>query len=487
LTLVLQLAIILVPGFSTLSHVLVANRAYADGLTQENLPPASVGNRDASLFVKVNPPILTSSNVQDAYMQFRLFDANNNQTIQHVTYHITITKASAGSDQNELLDDFFHAHNGLLMLKIQPSDEPLIIYGNIDPFQNAYIADPGGVISIKGPLLLEGGLYHLQIEIFGIDNDRIIFAPDSAPEFDSYLSVGDVSDEEITYQGQRYNTTIISYYDKISDFTFDQDKKTLSWSMPFSWNSSRIKSVNIFVHEEVRIPKSIKGIGDAVSYDAEVNGHPLSGRMLAVDPYSFEDVMILHYLLNKNDLLSMSQSVPEGSDKMQFTLAASANVKEQTQSDLATDTGGIHVAVTWSPSQLKADTESTLHLFFSDAFSGGSLGADVEYSLRILDKQGKEVFGKSDLMAKAGSDIQAITFPNDETYNVEVKINGLLRDGQTADQTRNGVARGVVVVPEFPGYATALFAFALLLGIFIMTKQILRRPGKRIGLGFVNP
>src|ERR687883_46094 len=69
-------------------------KAYADGLTQENLPPASVGNRKASLFVKVNPPILTSDNKQDAYMQFRLFDANNNKTIQHVTYEITITRGT---------------------------------------------------------------------------------------------------------------------------------------------------------------------------------------------------------------------------------------------------------------------------------------------------------------------------------------------------------------------------------------------------------
>src|ERR687885_796545 len=89
-------------------------KAYADGLTQENLPPASVGNRKASLFVKVNPPILTTDNRQDAYMQFRLFDANNNKTIQHVTYEITVNKgtllsssSSSPSSQKPLLRDFF--------------------------------------------------------------------------------------------------------------------------------------------------------------------------------------------------------------------------------------------------------------------------------------------------------------------------------------------------------------------------------------------
>jgi hypothetical protein len=32
-----------------------------DGLSVENLPPASVGNRQLSLYLKVNPPILTTA------------------------------------------------------------------------------------------------------------------------------------------------------------------------------------------------------------------------------------------------------------------------------------------------------------------------------------------------------------------------------------------------------------------------------------------
>src|ERR671923_2327808 len=110
-----------------------SQKAYADGLTQENLPPASVGNRKASLFVKVNPPILTTDNRQNAFMQFRLFDAKNNQTIQHVTYEITITKginatSSSTQQQQPLLQDFFHAHNGLLTIKVQPTNGSLQLY-----------------------------------------------------------------------------------------------------------------------------------------------------------------------------------------------------------------------------------------------------------------------------------------------------------------------------------------------------------------------
>src|SRR5918911_343770 len=146
---IISLSIIILISLATwISYVIPGyfnQKAYADGLTQENLPPASVGNRKASLFVKVNPPILTTDNRQDAYMQFRLFDANNNKTIQHVTYEITVNKGtllsssssspSSFGGQKPLLRDFFHAHNGLLTLKVQPSNGTLTIYGEQDPFQ----------------------------------------------------------------------------------------------------------------------------------------------------------------------------------------------------------------------------------------------------------------------------------------------------------------------------------------------------------------
>ena len=124
-------------------------KAYADGLTQENLPPATVGNRKASLFVKVSPPILTTDTKGNTYLQMRLFDANTNETIQHVTYDITVTKgtAQAGPGAKPILRDFFHAHNGLLTIKIEPVNTTggqVTINGEKDPFQNAWVADPGG-------------------------------------------------------------------------------------------------------------------------------------------------------------------------------------------------------------------------------------------------------------------------------------------------------------------------------------------------------
>ncbi|MGB6530840.1 MAG: hypothetical protein WBF33_22260, partial [Candidatus Nitrosopolaris sp.] len=261
----------------------IIQKAY--GLTAENLPPASVGNRQLSLYLRVNPPILTTASSHSAYMQFRLFNAANNQTIQHVTYLITVTRGTSTS--KFLLLDFFHAHNGLLTLHVEPTPGNLTIYAKQDPFLNSWMADPGGNILVRGPLLLQGGLYHFHVEIFTIDNDRSLFIPQQAPKFDAYLSVGSVYDKNETYQNHKYNTTLISYYDQIHNLKFDPSKPMFTWSMPFDYNMTRIKQQPIFVHEEMRLPKSWKGFGDLTQFNATVNGQPLSGRSLAIDPFSF--------------------------------------------------------------------------------------------------------------------------------------------------------------------------------------------------------
>jgi hypothetical protein len=476
----------------------LVQKAYADGLTMENLPPTSLQGRQASLFVKVNPPILTSAARQNTFMQFRLFDANNNQTFKWVTYNIEVTKGIAEGGK-PILQDFFQAPNGLLTLKIEPSPGQIVVSGNQDPYLNAWVADPGGTVNIRGPLLLDGGLYHFHITIFAIDNPRGILA--NTKSFDSWLSVGDVSNENLPTNGQNYNATIISYYDKIQNFQYDPTKKTLTWSMPFDWNASRIQKNNIFVHEEVRIPKTLPGLGDSPYYNATANGELLTGRKLALDPYSFQSAMTLHYLLNKQDILQMASKVnsngngngggasdPSGSSNssnnnnnnntsgaMNFTLSPASQAPAQTTGEMVTDTGGIGVAVQWSPRQLDASKQSTVNLRFSDAFTGTSLNSDVLYNLNIIDSTtGKTVYTKDNLTAKGGTDNQTINFPSNAKYNVQVAVKGLTKPGQQVDQTRNGVARGVVVVPEFPTVSSAAITLVVL-GLIIGTLSIATR------------
>jgi hypothetical protein len=424
--------------------------AFSDGLFEENLPPASVGDRQAGLFVKINPPILTSDSARDAYALFRLFDEKTNQTIEHTTYQISITKGSS-PDQRPLVNDFFHAHNGVLKLKVEPKPGELTILGNRDPFQDALVADPGGNILIRGPLLLEGGIYHFQIEIFGIDNDRNIFKPEDAPKFDSYLSVGDVFRENLTYNAKVYNATLISYYDKIQNFNFEASKLVASWEMPFDWNLSRINATSIFVHEEFMVPKSFSEFSNITVFNATVNGQPVSGRGLAIDPFSSDKALIIHYLLTKNDIIKLAEmkDVVGGSNNtMKFTLMPMGHASKQSSSDITTDFGAIHASLTWSPDPPRPGSETKLTLKFSDAQKDSSLNADVNYGLSIRSSDGKEIIRKDNLFALNGTGTVSLTIPASGVYQIEVDVKSLKYSGQTApDGTRKGLARGFIVLP----------------------------------------
>jgi hypothetical protein len=479
LTLLFAVAMIIVilSSFCMSYYPTFLQKAYADGLTAENLPPATVGDRKASLFVKINPPILTTESKQDAFLQFRLFDERNNQTIKHVTYEIAISKVNSSENPRPLLRDFFHAHNGLLTIKIDPKPGQLQVFGDRDPFQNALIADPGGTVNVRGPILLDGGLYHIQVNIFGIDNDKNIFIPEQAPKFNSYLSVGDVSHHNLVYNGQKYSTTLISYYDKIRDFNYNPQKQEISWIMPFDWNTTRIKDQNIFVHEEIKLPKSFEQFGSNAVFNATVNSHPLIGRALAIDPFTSSNANIIHYLINKNQILELARNVTNQPkiDFMSFTLSPKTqeNATQTTSSDLTTDTGGIHTSISWSPKQLAAGTQSKVNINFSDAFSGEPLlNTDVLYDLVIVDSNGTEVFKRENLTAKNSTDTQTITFPSDKIYRVEVNVKGLIKGTEeTPDLTRSGIARGYVVVPEFPSGLTTM----LLLGSSMVLLLIIIR------------
>jgi hypothetical protein len=521
--------------------VYVPQAIYGDGLTAENLPPATVGDRQASLFVKISPPILTTESQENAFLQFRLFDERDNQTIKFVTYEIAIRKADAPEDSRPLLRDFFHAPNGLLTIKVDPTESGSVqLFGDRDPFQNALVADPGGTVNIRGPILTEGGLYHIEVRIFGIDNIRNIFTPENAPRFDSYLSIGDITYHNLTYNGQDYNSTLISYYDEIDGFDFNPQTKQISWSMPFDWNTTRIQEQNIFVHEEIKLPNAfLEEIGASTSpatFIATVNNQPLAGRALAIDPFTSNDTTIVHYLINKNQILDLgatitvegngngSSSGDDGSlsnitnnsndtattpasssgssrnsttnansssqneiDKdinrttdntnesgianlMSFTLIPKTeNATQSTSSDLTTDTGGIHAAVSWEPRQLRAGIESTVYINFSDAFSGEALNASVVYDMSILDANGTVVLKAENLTAVNSTDSQIITFPADKIYQIEVNVKGVLRGADVSpDTTRSGIARGYVVVPEFSPHSAGLFAVGGLLAAVLI-------------------
>ncbi len=277
---------------------------FADGLFEEKLS-AAFGDRKANLVIKMMPPVVTTETLmnktQKPVIEFMLSDSNTNKSFSHVTYFITIEK-----EGKRLLSDWFHDDAGNLRIQMKPSNlSQVVVYGEQDPILNAYSGTSESPVIAASPIFLEGGLYHFIVRIVTVDYDRTMLPDDKQPVFDGYLSVGNVENYGAVIAGKETPIKIISYYDKLRNITFDSKESELSFTMPFNCNLSRIQNVNIFVHEEISIPKSSNFTSP--SYMGIINGVDMSKQLYLDNSNPRED--IIHFMLPKDKLVSLAEQM----------------------------------------------------------------------------------------------------------------------------------------------------------------------------------
>jgi hypothetical protein len=295
--------------------------AYGDGLTQEQIS-ASLGNRKANLLIKMIPPIVTTETLQNGQkpiIEFRLFNSNTNQSFSHVTYYIIIEK-----DGKRLLSDIFHDHNGDLRIEVNPSNTSKIsIIGQQDPLLGTWIRNAANPVTASGPIFMTGGLYHFIVRISTIDSDITLLPDNQEPIYDSWLSVDNTENKQISIGDEQIPIKIISYYDRLTDVGFDNKNMQMKFNMSFNWNLSRLSKASIFVHEEVSIPKpnafTTKG-----SYTGTVNGIDISKDIMLDNTNPDKDV--IYVMIPKNTIIQLADKVNKSGQVstglMEFTLQA---------------------------------------------------------------------------------------------------------------------------------------------------------------------
>ena len=305
--------------FSSILLTVWTKPALGDGLTQEQLT-ASLGNRKADLLIKMIPPVVTTETLQNGQkpvVEFRLFDSNTNKSFSHVTYYIIIEK-----DGKRLLADLFHDHNGDLRIQINPSNlSQVSISGQQDPLLGAYIGTSDSPVIASGPIFINGGLYHFIVRIATVDSDSTLLPDNQEPIYDSWLSIGNTVNQQIDLNGKQIPIKVISYYDKLNSFRFDDRNMQMQFNMPFNWNVSRINNTNIFVHEEVYVPNPTPFTANK-SFAGTVNGIDVSKDLMLDNSNPNRDV--IHVMIPKNDLVGIANQVNKNTQAsnglMKFTL-----------------------------------------------------------------------------------------------------------------------------------------------------------------------
>jgi hypothetical protein len=470
----------LIPSSGLTSTII--QQAVADGMSFESLPPTIIAGRPIALFIKAEPQILNEKTRGSESLFLRLFDTETNATIQHVTYFVHVFK-----ENNELMALAFHSHSGSLQLNFHLKDGPAtVLNGHLDKELSAWVSDDAsmdGQFDVGGPIIHESGLYHFRITILGLMDDGNTLEEIERATFDSWLSMGESFHTRISYDNKEHDLVIISYYDKLNQFSYDPDTFTIFWTMPFDWDLKRILDPDnpIFVHQEVRVPRTLITFLNSTSFVATVNGSPLSGGVV-VDPYSSETEYIVHYLVNKATLAHLAeietQNVKDGAERniaLSFSLAISTEASNQKNtSTLIMTSSGIGIVLTWESGPLNSNQESRLGISFGEVqnTTSGSyympLNENVRYSISLSDQNGSTILARDDLIATNGYDFQTISFPANETYQLVVNLTGIGRQDLSFDESRNGVALSVVVVPEIASLAAFVFTASLIsLTIFL--------------------
>jgi hypothetical protein len=419
-------------------------RIYGDGFSNETLPPFSLDGQELILTTKVSPNILTAEDRQDRFFDISVLDYTTEEVIQNTSFLITLYK-----DDQAIMNGNFHSDPGPLKIRITDVGDDSRD-GNLTSHSNSIWSTTMGNITLQGPILLEAGLYRLSIKLLslGTSVDNITL-PSSGLTFNSWLSVADVKIKVVENAKGKNNVTIVSYYDRIINSTFNPEIKTVCWTMPFDWNLSRISHQNILVHEEVKVPKSLF---DASPFDfaAFLDGMPLTGRSITIDPYSSVNTTTVHLLLNKQNIVDLlnERTSDLDNDTMSFSLVQVESGKQLSSTDIVTDNGQVGISLTLNPKELTAHSKSIISLSFKDPSSDDAIAADVTYGVEILDNKGKPIFNENSqtVLHDAEGKIE-VEFPEKGIYQIRILVESLAPlDSDLVDTTSPSLAWGYLLV-----------------------------------------
>jgi hypothetical protein len=276
--------------FTVLS--LISTNAYGQG-GHHNLPPSNIGGRE--VFLSFNaPPIADPSEKID--MSYSFMDKTIGNNVNHVTYFLTISNPQG----NQTFSEVLHGHNGTVRLQFQPGEGQYRVNANYDNLAASYVPDPGGLITVTGPVFAEQGIYTVNIEVNGIDYDNT-FLPEPI-KYQYSLVVASAQEFPVSYEGTNFNVNVTSPI-SIQNVTLRPESKQLIIQYP-SGEWQHLDNFQVYVD----IPKQVM----SEPFTAVFNGMQMN--VTQVEQQS--DNRTTSLLLNGShlDLLQMTNQTSGGDD-----------------------------------------------------------------------------------------------------------------------------------------------------------------------------
>ena len=470
-------------GAAALAVPALFGDAYGHGLGGDVAPAVDFAGMSVTVSTQMSPSDITVGDLDSASLAVRFFDQDTDQTLEQVTYRVAIWR-----DGGLLARHLFYDDDGNLDIEIRPVYDCTEIdlsdctkyFGTPHPTAPAALYTRGTQEPvIQGPIFDKGGLYNIQVDIEAATSPKTLLT--TPLSFETFVSVAQEQPFTIQTAKAEIPVTVKTYYDDIENFAFNEGDGSISFDMPFDWSPDYVEQVEL-IHEEVQIPKSFELYSTEKQFQGFVNGIEVDKRVLILDPYSYEEMSVLHFLVTGQELQRINDVLGEEhyqSRTMSFTIVpeqeAQENIIDVELIDL--DSGsktGTNVSVAWDSTHTVGDN-IPFELTFLDA--DGNLLKDIRYGYGLYNHatneqlaqgvvgdeamQGLEGIRFGDcvtsillcgenglgILSLEGIDFQILNIPSAETYRLDVMVLGKGTVGLDYDSTYYGIGSTLIEVP----------------------------------------
>jgi len=275
------------------------------------LPSLNVDDTPISLWVEFKPTMVESIVKEKRQLILKLIDIDNNNTYIPESTEISIFKNiyRDGDITEELfLNDTFVSDVDSLILEFNSFDDKKEEKYNNSIIDSMVVADNNGVIHVNHPVL-DSGYYHIKVKVninnLGIKNQDFL-------QFDTFLSLGEIIKINDFNRAKEENITILSYNDIVVNRSLNKNTNEISFKIPFNYNLTRIEEGFIYIHTELKIPKTLS---DFYLYNNsnikinDINFEEIGSSSVSIDPFSNSSNLIIHYILDSNSLFKLTKEM----------------------------------------------------------------------------------------------------------------------------------------------------------------------------------
>ena len=351
--------------------------AYAHGLGSVESDIQFFNENFFKVKVETNPDVLHGD---ESEIGFKISTINHDEEriVSNIEYLIEIVNPETGES---ILSFNGYSSNDSFNAKIIPKNQ--IDFSGDKTSNDFWMGNSEKPLTIEAPLFMQGGLVQVNAKILSLDSESL----PRPPVFETLLTIGEYIPFEIN-SDKKYDLMFATYFDKIDEFHYDENRKKLTADMPFNWDVDFIKKIP-YVHAEYYIPKSIKDFHEH-EIQMTVNTIPVLGTI----DRSGDDEIVVHFLIPTKKLVKLYDEIPSDTrDKIIFGLE-SGKLRDIQKQNASLESGDkvivlsteedwkFHLTLT-PEGKINPDNEINLNLEFRDPITNIVI-PQITYDLDIF-------------------------------------------------------------------------------------------------------